>query len=333
MKRLIAIAIIFVVIFKGIMPMDQVVDGESVYTSASSDSVYTYLVLGFDDKGENTDSILIMSYNSALNSFSLMQIPRDTYFKVGNGRTKINLLYGYYRSLGLSKEDALRYTCDVVSEALGIAIRGYASFTPDAFSRFIDALGGVRLNLSDDTAERFNSIGMGLHFVTGENFLNGTDALHFVRFREGYALADITRLDAQKIFLRAMISAVKQSMSPGVIYKIIRSAGDGFLSNIKITELLKLTIKYRKKINDISYSFFTSPGKTVRDDSSIWYYSLNMPEITKLFCKYGFEIRSEFDPNGVLLNSESKDFVDIYYSEDINVRIFTNEELKDMNLY
>ena len=50
---------------------------------------YVYLVVGFDEAAENTDVIFTMSYDTKTNTAYVAQIPRDTYYKFGNGQKHI----------------------------------------------------------------------------------------------------------------------------------------------------------------------------------------------------------------------------------------------------
>ena len=335
MKRLFAVFILLAVLFCNFYPSDTLCYECSATcdTEPNNSGIITYLVVGFDEGGENTDSIVLMNYNSFTNSFSLMQIPRDTYFAHGESGVKINRLFAYYLNKGYDRESALNALCSDISDSLGISIRGYASFTLDAFQKLVDAIGGVKLTLSDDIAQKLVSLGIGLSLKEGVNHLSGKDALHFVRYREGYALADITRLDAQKIFLRAMISAVKSSMKPSVIFRVIRCAGDGFSTNIKITEILKIMVKNHSRINDIKYSFFTVPGRSVMDSKGVWYYCINKNAMEKTLSSCGFNKRYEFDRGQRFFNKQNPDFASIYNSSEINAKVFENEDLKNMNLY
>ena len=305
---------------------------DAVSASVTADNgIYSYLLIGFDESEENTDALVIMSYNSRTNGLGVIQIPRDTYYKSKNS-AKINRLYASYLSEGREKTEALELLTSDVSSAMGIKLRGYASFTLEAFRRIIDAVGGVRLELSEAMASRFNSLGMGLQFSEGTNHLSGEDALYFVRFRSGYALSDITRLDAQKIFLRAMISAVRSGMKPSVAFKLISCCGDGLKTNIGIGEILKLMVKNYSRIKDIKYSFFTLPGATVKNSDGIWYYSACKSACYDSFLSLGIA-SAEFDKNALMLYLLNEDFCNIYNSKEIKTRILSEEDLGDLVFY
>lgn len=55
---------------------------------------YTMLVVGHDQVAVNTDVIMLVSFDVANGSLSVMQIPRDTYIEYKGTSHKINSVYG-----------------------------------------------------------------------------------------------------------------------------------------------------------------------------------------------------------------------------------------------
>ena len=51
----------------------------SIFARADADEQLTYLILGLDDANRNTDAIMLFSFNPSDNTFSVLQIPRDTF--------------------------------------------------------------------------------------------------------------------------------------------------------------------------------------------------------------------------------------------------------------
>ena len=138
MKRLFAVFILLAVLFCNFYPSDTLCYECSATcdTEPNNSGIITYLVVGFDEGGENTDSIVLMNYNSFTNSFSLMQIPRDTYFAHGESGVKINRLFAYYLNKGYDRESALNALCSDISDSLGISCSEFLIITIRKLSVF-----------------------------------------------------------------------------------------------------------------------------------------------------------------------------------------------------
>ena len=88
---------------------------DAVSASVTVDNgIYSYLLIGFDESEENTDALVIMSYNSTTNGLGVIQIPRDTYYKSKNS-AKINIKW-------IASED-IKTLNDVKNEKLSEKIK------------------------------------------------------------------------------------------------------------------------------------------------------------------------------------------------------------------
>ena len=86
----------------------------------------------------------------------------------------------------------------------------------DAFVELVDLLGGVEFDVPVDMF--YNDPGQNLHIAleAGKQMLSGEEAMGVVRFRSGYADADLGRVQVQRDFLTALI---RQAVSPEGILK------------------------------------------------------------------------------------------------------------------
>ena len=178
---------------------------------------YTYLVIGFDDAYDNTDALILATYDTVTNGASFLQIPRDTYvFRDGRGM-KIN---GVYPSILEEKKDrfesALNFS-SFVGNLLGVSVDGFVGFTAGAFSRLIDHIGGVDITFQKDFVYKDGTDNVEINIKKGTHHFSGEQALRFVRYRKGYALGDLGRIDAQKLFLSAFITTWPQSPSAVIL--------------------------------------------------------------------------------------------------------------------
>ena len=172
------------------------------YTNNNSDinEKINLLVLGKDDSSSLCDVIILVNVNTADKKLTALQIPRDTYINLGeDSYKKIN---GASKSLGGDIE-----LCEKISESMGIDIDGYVSFDGDFVREIVDVLGGVELYVPIDMDYEDPYQNLSIHLKKGKQTLNGDQAISFVRYRKGYLRADIGRIDAQKIFLSALVKS------------------------------------------------------------------------------------------------------------------------------
>lgn len=203
---------------------------------------YNILVLGHDRAAMLTDVFMVVNIDNFTHEITVMQIPRDTYIGNHDGlniiTNKINALFStYYRQhygSGKSQNEAYKLALTSVkkdlAEALGIDIDFAAIMDLDGFRGIVDALGGVEMNVTRPLY--YNDPGQGLYIniPAGYQTLNGEQAEGFVRYRKGYATADLGRQNAQKQFMAAFMKKAKNSLS---------------LSNIgQLTEIADQVITY-----------------------------------------------------------------------------------------
>lgn len=161
----------------------------------------TILLVGTDQASGSTDTIMLLNLNRTEKRMSLMSIPRDT--KVNSKYTphKIN---GAYAANGQGEEgmDALM---DYVSQCVGFRPDGYLLLNLDVFRELVDVLGGVRFYVPMDMDYDDPSQDLHIHLKEGMQRLDGEEAMGVVRFRSGYAEADIRRVRVQRDFFTAAL--------------------------------------------------------------------------------------------------------------------------------
>ena len=104
-----------------------------------------------------------------------------------------------------------------VEQILGFAPDGYAMVDLDVFVDIVDAMGGVEFNVPQDMDYEDPSQGLYIHLKAGQQHLDGNESMQLVRFRSGYAMADITRTEVQRQFVKA---ALTQWLKPDSLTKI-----------------------------------------------------------------------------------------------------------------
>ena len=169
------------------------------------------LIMGVDDRPRDddpgrSDTLMVMTLDSESKEASIISVPRDTRVRVkGLGWDKINHAYL------VGKHPLTRQTTE---NFLGIPMDYYVMINLDNFSRIVDAIGGVTI----DVEKRMQYEDTWDHYVIdlkpGVQRLDGRTALQYVRYRDEEG--DIGRVARQQKFIKAVIAEVS---SPAIILK------------------------------------------------------------------------------------------------------------------
>jgi LCP family protein required for cell wall assembly len=181
--------------------------------------------------GFNTDVIIIVSVHPSLGEVAMLSIPRDLYvYLPGYGMQRINTAF----SIG----DRVNYPgggpalfADTVRYNLGIPIHHYAKVEMDGFSRIVDTVGGVDVNVTCSYRDwRMKSPRLDpekeqnwhLYTVTtGVQHMDGDLALWYARSRK--LSSDFDRGRRQQEVLRALY---REILSLDLIPQIPQLYGD-----------------------------------------------------------------------------------------------------------
>jgi LCP family protein required for cell wall assembly len=207
-----------------------------------------FLVLGYGGAGHDgaylTDSMLVISLNTATRQATLISVPRDIWVKIPtNGKDgaywKINAAY----PLGMDdrayprKDPAFRgldggahLSTYVVQQVLGITIHYWVALDFNAFRTAVNAVNGV-----DVTVERafdvywypanddpdINSAWISLHFDAGPQHMNGERALEYARARYSNTQEEGTDFGRARRQQRLVEAVKRQVFSVGGLPKVL----------------------------------------------------------------------------------------------------------------
>lgn len=177
--------------------------------ASHKEGYYNILVVGTDDDGTRTDTIMIARIDVQEHSVAIMSIPRDTVITGNYSVPKINSVYG-----GAGKGEAgMSALKSKLAQLLGFEVDGYALVNLNAFIQLVDLVGGVEFDVpmamhyEDPTQDLY------IHLDAGMQHLDGQKAMQLVRFRKGYATQDIQRTKTQQLFLQALAKKCLQEVS------------------------------------------------------------------------------------------------------------------------
>ncbi len=242
------------------------------------------LLLGVDDGGKRSDTIMLVSVDNVKNEIKLLSIPRDTKITLNNGQViKMNACIGFNR-----REE---FVIETVKTVTGMPIHYYCEINFDGFKEIIDILGGVDYNVPhnmdyDDPAQDLH-----IHLQAGMQHLDGQAAHDFVRFRHNnkgaeeyapgeYYKGDIGRISAQQDFLSEMFRQKMQTQYLLKAPELIDAAYKHVRTNFSITTALEF-ISMLKSTDSNELETFLLPG-TDRYEHGVSYYIYSPSQTKKL---------------------------------------------------
>lgn len=297
-----------------------------------SENSYNFLVMGHDRVADLTDVILIINYNIENQNVTIMQFPRDTYFRIGDYYYhKINGLFTYYvqeaEAEGVENADleGLKRATVYFEENLAIKIHYSAVMDLDGFSGIVEAIGGVDMTVPMDMeyvdTEQIPPLYISLH--AGYQHLDGNKAEQFVRYRYGYITGDYGRQDAQKLFISAFINKLKTSITDSAtiaaLAKNLVTYVDTDITDADIVYFGKCFLGIGKgdSVQLENIKMFSMPGcDTMWETASM--YCMNREYMADLMNEYyniyDFDIHESFDVNNVFVTPYQSEISEIYYA-------------------
>lgn len=252
-----AFSIIGIVLWSGLFAVNNLVAKDTLTTISNSISrkeeikkEISFLVAGTNEN--LTDSIIYGKYNTETNKLYMMSIPRDTYTdnEMCNGH-KINAIY---RGKNL---DAF---LTEIEKLLEVTIDYYAIYDNSFIKEVVNCVGGVEIYVPQRMYYKGGNPEFIIDLEEGVQTLNGDEAEQFLRFRSGYANADLGRIEAQRNFIKAFIKTIVNKKNITKIPSVIKIALENTKTNATTRELMKY-IDEVKEINLEEIESITMPNE------------------------------------------------------------------------
>lgn len=177
------------------------------------------------------DSLVLASFDPESGKINALSVPRDTRAAIpGVGVTKINAAYAF-GGPGL--------TIRTVEELLGVRIDYFIKLGPKSFSRLVDAIGGVEVDVEKNMRYRDTWADLYINLKKGRQVLNGTQAEGYIRFRHD-ALGDIGRVERQQKVLMALFAKMKNPAMVVRAPQLVRAFTENTQTNLTLQELTAL---------------------------------------------------------------------------------------------
>ena len=219
-----------------------------------------------DIDGGRSDVNILAVVNPETREILLVTTPRDAY---------VDLPWGSSDKLTHSGIWGIDTTMEILEDLYGFSIDYYVRINFSGFQDIIDALGGVEV-YSDEEFESWD----GKYFSEGYNYVNGEEALSFVRERHSLSGGDFARGRNQMRMIQAVVDKVT---SPAIL------------------------TSYMSLMDSLSYAFVTSmPKDTISelvrnqlDDNTDWHIT-------------NYEVQGEGNWRVCYSSGDERSVVDLY---------------------
>ena len=168
------------------------------------------LLIGQDRRGTSgrslSDAMILCTINKNTKTITMTSFLRDTYVQIpGYSDNKLNIAYPV---------GGMKLLDDTLELNFGVTVDGNVEVDFKNFSKIVDVLGGVDIELTGAEAAHLNSnYGFGLH--EGVNHLNGEEALAYSRIR--YIGTDFGRTNRQRTVLTALFDRFRDASTAQLI--------------------------------------------------------------------------------------------------------------------
>ena len=193
------------------------------------------MLMGVDEREGDvgrSDTLMIATLDAKKHKAAILSVPRDTRVKIkGHGFDKINAAYAY---------GGHRLTQSTVEDLLGVEMEHYVIINVNAFTKIIDAIGGIDINVEkrmyyedpwDDNG------GLVINLYPGQQHMDGSTAITYVRYRDEEG--DIGRITRQQKFMKAVMDKLT---SPAIIPRIpsiISEVVDSINTDLSVKQMIE----------------------------------------------------------------------------------------------
>ena len=245
----------------------------NVAKSGRREGVYTFLLVGQDTGGGgNTDTMMLITFDSVNKELYGMSLPRDTMVNVSTSSKRLNAVYNYNK--GSNKETQLEKGSAAlkkeVGKLTGIVPDFYVVVQWEAVGELVDAIGGVEFDVPFDMDYDDPAQDLHIHIKGGNQVLDGEDAMGLIRWRHNndfsvqYPTGDLGRVETQQAFLKAV---AEECLDPAIILKapsLAKIFMDNVTTDLSIGNLLAFAQLAADMDAETGVHFVTMPNQDAR---------------------------------------------------------------------
>ncbi|CEO09919.1 LytR family transcriptional regulator [[Clostridium] sordellii] len=230
------------------------------------------------DKGNRSDSMMILTIDDKNNDIRITSLARDTYVDIpGYGEQKLTHAYAYGGPALL---------LETIDKNFGIKIDKYAAVSFDSFEKIIDTIGGVEIDVLPKEVSHIPGVD-----GPGKQILDGKEALAYSRIR--YADDAYHRDNRQRTVLQAAYNKLANTSS-GDLIELGNTIIGYTKTNMPPMEIFKLATKVLK-MNTSNFAQLEFPldghrdGKILNQEKGwviLWDKEYNNKQLHKFIYDY-----------------------------------------------
>ncbi len=261
------------------------------------------LVLGLDHiegaQARRSDTMMLVSIDTANNEASLLSIPRDLYLKYPDGNfRRINAAYAI---------DGPQLATEMASRFLGFPIDFYLVLDYEGFKEIVDLMGGVEITVEERLQYTDEAANLNIDIKPGTQTLNGEKALGYMRYRGNQS--DLQRIERQQKFLRALLQGGVDLEGWSQIKNVIDTGRKYAKTNLSLMDMYDLG-KTVKGLGTEDFEMITLSGEPARVDNK----SVLLPRIVQTRQVvaqevHGLNITGTSDVKAYILNGEGSNYL------------------------
>lgn len=218
---------------------------DPVETIEQSEHIVNILLIGQDARpGEprsRSDVMILCTINQETKTLTMTSFLRDLYVQIpGYGNSKLTHTY-VWGGMSLLNE--------TLEQNFGVHVDGNLEVNFESFSKLIDLLGGVDLELRYDEAVVINNEVGYLGMVEGAN--HRAQALQYARIRKLDADADFSRTNRQRKLLTALIGQFRNADLPTLL-QLLNEALPMLTTDMTESEIIGYAKEFFPLLSDLT---------------------------------------------------------------------------------
>ena len=235
---------------------------EGFSSADRKDLFYTFLIVGLDDYN-NTDTLILASYDGVNNTANLIGVPRDCEVDASRELKKINAAYPIGALNGGGKQGGMTELQKEIKSIIGFIPDFYILVNFQAVTDTVDTVGGIEVDVPfhmvyDDPVQDLH-----IDIPKGMQLLNGYDALRFARYRKGNnglnTISDYDRIKNQQTVIKAVLDKLIRPRNILRIPQFIQIFNDNVYSNITTGNMIWFANEIHKINSAGMLSEYTMP--------------------------------------------------------------------------
>lgn len=257
---------------------------KAIYTDKDFSEPLTFLILGVDSEDDglnanasfNGDTLMMLTFNPDTLNATMFSIPRDTLVPIACNNNN-------YAKINSSAVGGTSCVIDTVQNFTGIDIDYYVKINFKGVVDLVDAVGGVEVYVEPPEIDKYNGqiceqdsdrqFGANLICMdTGDQILDGEQALAYARVRKLYLQSDIARNKHQQDIVISIANKLTTLRSVDQFQGVLDAVSNNIATNMSSTQMLSAYNVFK----DILANLSTDGDIITIEKSYLEYYDLRV---------------------------------------------------------